>query len=478
MTAISANSDSSKNAPRRRPRVGVIGATLGTGNLGVDALGMSMVQGLTEAIAEVEIVYQAWDHHSKVAIPAGEQWVECEPLVVRRKGSLRRRDGLLQLQNLAKMRKWLSSSPSSLLPTFSNVLKQLLSCDVICDVSAGDSFANIYGQDSFWYQTQIKLLCLELGLPLILMPQTYGPFYDQESTDLAASILSRAKLVCSREAEGIQEVLQLCGNSPPEKLIRVPDMAFLLEPRETALPARFLQAKSRNSPCIALNISGLLYFSRLSFGLNVDYVQLASKLLEWALSVPNSHVLLIPHVVASARLAKTKNPSPSSSDATDTSACEKLVSELGESMTARVDILPPPQDPAQAKFAMRHCDFFVGARMHAFIGAISQNVPGTLLAYSKKADGLASLLGIGDSVVDLRRGSIDACIAEVSAQYQRRQATQNHLTERVPRAQMELRRFFLEEIAPIVHEASSTLAGPHQTRDAARANSLKKKVLH
>lgn len=434
----------------RRPRVGVLGATLGTGNLGVDALGMSMVQGLVKAIPDVEIVYQSWDLRMPVDIPLGNRTIQCESFALRRKGSLRRRDGLVQVQKMARLRSWLADRSIPQLPTLSHSLKQLLSCDVVLDVSAGDSFATIYGEDVFWYQTQIKLLCLELGLPLVLMPQTYGPFNNREAERTTASILSRATLVCSREAQGIAEIQAICGDQQPQRVVQVPDMAFLLEPSEISLPARFMRASEQNATRIAMNISGLLYFARRSFGLDVDYKQLSLQLVRWALAVPNSHVLLVPHVVAPKLYPGTKNPTYSLTDSTDRAACEKVLAELTEAEAARVDILSPPNDPTQAKFAIDQCDFFLGARMHAFIGAISQRVPGALLAYSKKANGLTQLLNINGSVVDLRENTLKGCVAQVDTLFQRREEIQKHLHQEIPKAKDELTRFFSDEIAPLV----------------------------
>ncbi len=447
---MAANLHSETTDRSARPRVGVLGATLGTGNLGVDALGKSMVQGLVSAVPDVEIVYQCWDLRLPVKIPCGDTIVDCEPMAIRRKNSLRHRDGLPQIHRMAKLRSWLSTRSMPQLPTVSQALKQLLGCDAILDISAGDSFANIYGDDVFWYQTQLKLLCLELGLPLILMPQTYGPFYDESSRRIAADILSRATLVCSREEQGLREVAQLCGDRPPQRSVRVPDVAFLLEPEELELPVGFQHAVQANRPCIAINVSGLLYFARRSFGLRADYKQFCHELVQWALSVPDSFVLLLPHVVAPTFFPGARNPQRAVVDTTDTAACEAVLSDLDASHAERVEILKNANDPATAKFAMMHCDYFVGARMHAFIGASSQCVPGSLLAYSKKAAGLANLLGIGDSVVDLRSDTTEECLAKIGSQYQRRQSTREHLEARVPSAKSELHRFFSEEVAPIV----------------------------
>lgn len=447
MSSSRANGSASRT---NRPRVGLLGATLGTGNLGVDALGMSIVQGLAAAIPNIEILYQSWDLRLPIHIPAGKSTIECEPMAIRRKNSFRHQDGIQQIRRLASLQKILPSSTISKLTLVSRTLRQLLSCDAILDVSAGDSFANIYGDDVFAYQTEVKRLCLDLGIPLVLMPQTYGPFFDDESRGMAADIISRSALVCSREEQGLADVRTLCGERKPQRFARVPDMAFILEPEETPLPPDFQKALERKSPCIALNISGLLYFTQQSFKLADSYRGFCTELLRWALSVPDGYVLLVPHVVAPTFFSQAKKPGVTTQDKTDTSACKDLINSVDERYHSRIGVLPNSNNPAKAKYALKQCDYFVGARMHAFIGASSMCVPGSLLAYSKKAEGLANLLGIGDSVIDLRSDKIEQWIRNIDVQYQRRERTRNHLEARVPKAKEEIHRFFREEIAPLV----------------------------
>lgn len=442
------------DAGPRPPRVAVLGAALGTGNLGVDALGMAMVQGLVTAMPDVQILYQAWDTRLRIAIPHGDTLIECEPLAIRRRGSLRFRDGLQQVQRLGQLRRWLSARSITKVPAFSRTLQQLLSCDAILDVSAGDSFANIYGDEVFWYQSQIKLLCLDLGLPLVLMPQTYGPFHDETSRSIAGEILSRATLACSREAAGLEEVRQLCGSRPPQKLARIPDMAFLLEPQNTTLPNALAQARASEIPCIAINVSGLLFFGKRNFGLNLEFRRFIQRVTEWALSLPQSHVLLVPHVIAPSLQPNSKNTKVPSADRTDFVACKQLLETLSPTARQRISLLPEPRTPGEAKFAMSQCDYFIGARMHAFIGAASQCVPGSLLAYSKKAEGLASLLDIADNVVDMRKLTADECLAAVDRQYQHREAMRQTLEQRVPQARDEIHQFFSEQIVPIIRGKS------------------------
>ncbi|MCA9260900.1 MAG: polysaccharide pyruvyl transferase family protein, partial [Planctomycetales bacterium] len=285
------NSNSPSTSSRRRPRVCVLGATLGTGNLGVDALGISAVQGLLAAMGDVEIVFQNWRHDRNVEIPIAQRKIVCKGLVVGSKESWRRRDGIRHMRALARWRKrwpWVRS-----VDAVSRALRRLASCDVALDVSAGDSFADIYGEEVFWYQTEIKELCLDLGVPLILMPQTYGPFHHDATAATAGSILSRSALACTREAEGRREIESLCGDLPVPPIVQTPDMACNLLPTETDLPAE-LSTGASDDTVIGLNVSGLLYFQCRDIGLETDYVELTRRLIDWALAKPNVKLMLIP----------------------------------------------------------------------------------------------------------------------------------------------------------------------------------------
>lgn len=441
--------DAINNDPQRSlgraPRVGLLGATLGTGNLGVDALGASTVQGLVSVAPDVEVAYQSWVHEP-VDVRFGARVHRCEPLVVRRRGTMRRPDGVAQLRRLAKWREGIGGGLAGSLAGLSRAWTGLTACDVVLDLSAGDSFADIYGEEVFWYQSQLKLLCLDLGIPLILMPQTIGPFRSDAARRVAAEVLSRSTMVCCRETVGLEEVQSLCGGSAPCRVVESPDLAFLLDPSPTELPAAAeSHVKSEAGPLIAINVSGLLYSGRRSFGLAANHRDVAMGLVRWALRQADARVLLVPHVLPRPKAAAPAGPT---SDCTDNRACEDLIGRLTPAERGRVDLLAGADHPGKAKQAMSRCDFFVGARMHAFIGATSQLTPGALLAYSKKAAGTTRTIGMEEAVVDLRTLDAEAVVAEVEKRYHRRDDTAAVLRETVPVVKTQIERFFRDDLRP------------------------------
>ncbi|MDG1360637.1 MAG: hypothetical protein P8P71_09365, partial [Phycisphaerales bacterium] len=69
-------------------------------------------------------------------------------------------------------------------------LRAIVESDVVVDVSGGDSFTDMYPDDRIHNIAGIKELVLDQGRPLLLLPQTYGPF--DQSLERASRIVRRS----------------------------------------------------------------------------------------------------------------------------------------------------------------------------------------------------------------------------------------------------------------------------------------------
>ncbi|NJL30327.1 MAG: polysaccharide pyruvyl transferase family protein [Phycisphaerales bacterium] len=82
-------------------------------------------------------------------------------------------------------------------------------------------------------------LALQMNIPLVYMPQTFGPFEsDPACRARAIRLLKQAKLVATREVQGLDELKKLLGYEHPHA-VYCPDVAFSLpavEPAEEAIP--------------------------------------------------------------------------------------------------------------------------------------------------------------------------------------------------------------------------------------------------
>ncbi|SEJ21468.1 Polysaccharide pyruvyl transferase family protein WcaK [Sphingomonas sp. OV641] len=288
-------------------------------------------------------------------------------------------------------------SPKAIATGRSDFLKVLRTADVVVDIGEGDSWTDIYGGKRFAFHAGTKMAALALGKPLVLAPQTMGPFDTPWRRRVATAIMNRARAVYARDSLS-SDFLRGCKlTTETGEFI---DVAFRLpfdrRPRDGV--------KRR----LGMNVSGLLYrggYRRANeFGLTIDYPALTHRLIEHWSAKPDTEVHLIPHVVAF--------------DGNDDD--RTVIPEL----TSRYPQLVVPPDFASASAAkgyMSGLDFVVGGRMHACIGAFSAQVPVVPIAYSRKFNGLFGTLGY-PHYVDGRALDTDAAFATVVQGYEDRAA--------------------------------------------------------
>jgi polysaccharide pyruvyl transferase WcaK-like protein len=72
--------------------------------------------------------------------------------------------------------------------------------NIVAALSGGDSFSDIYGLGRFLYVALPQLFTLSMGKDLVLLPQTIGPFRTAIARRIAAYIISKSRLVYSRDS--------------------------------------------------------------------------------------------------------------------------------------------------------------------------------------------------------------------------------------------------------------------------------------
>jgi len=229
----------------------ILGAAPNTGNQGVSALCFSAVDGLAaRGIGPIAVA-----DHGRGARP--ETWVF----------DGEKRD--VTLFGLSHTRRYWRgdclTTMKALVPLGglgSQSARIIAGADVVMDVSGGDSFTDLYGPKRFGAMTLQKLMALDNGKPLILLPQTLGPFREEANRALAADILRRSAAVFVRDAVAFGVLKDMLGDGfDPARHRKGPDMAVLLPQSEPAeLPeivTRWLSERD-DHPVAGLNVSGLL----------------------------------------------------------------------------------------------------------------------------------------------------------------------------------------------------------------------------
>lgn len=243
--------------------------------------------------------------------------------------------------------------------------------DCVLDIGAGDSFAEIYGPKRFLFMWLTKLQTIFRKIPLILSPQTIGPFTRTPYRQLAAYTLRRARAVVARDTKSFQVA---CEMAPQAHVLLAVDVAFVLPFASQA------DMRGGEKLRIGINASGLLLqeaeSGRNRFRLSYDYGALTRRLIADLVARPDVEVHLIAHAT-------------SKDDASDDDArwADRLAQEFSGAI--RVPNFP---GPSEAKSYISSLDFLVSGRMHACIGAYSAGTPVVPLAYSRKFSGLFGML--------------------------------------------------------------------------------------
>jgi polysaccharide pyruvyl transferase WcaK-like protein len=260
--------------------------------------------------------------------------------------------------------------------------------DLVIDIGAGDSFADIYGAARLKRIFAMKFLTHIARTPLVVAPQTIGPFTRGWSKRLARLSLNRSALVATRDAKSTAALAGLGYRGP---VVEASDVALRL-PYDPPGP------RPESPLRVGINVSGLLmaggYTGKNELGIALDYPALIRDLIA-AFQARGAEVHLVPHVIVRAGRMIRED---------DRRTTEALAEEFPGSVLA-----PAFESPSEAKTYISGLDFFMGARMHACIAAFSSGVPVVPMAYSRKFAGLFGALGY-DHTVD--------CTAETQAAIQ------------------------------------------------------------
>jgi len=294
----------------------------------------------------------------------------------------------------------------------------------VLDISGGDSFSDLYGERRFRTVAWPKRLALAARRPLVLLPQTYGPFADPALREQARRLLRGATQVWARDARSKQVADDLLGTDGCRLGV---DLAFGLPPTE--LSGEALEAWSRwldaaPEPVAGVNVNGLLVNqpdAAQRYGVTPRHREEMAALAREILDTSDWRVVVVPHVLGA----------PQAVDA-DVEVCRGLARELREEYGAhRVWLADSHRTAGEAKAVIARCTWFTGARMHATIAALSSGVPTGGIAYSDKMTPVFAGLGQG-TTVDARTEDSDAIVGRLAELWRDRDAARRSLAARLP----------------------------------------------
>jgi polysaccharide pyruvyl transferase WcaK-like protein len=308
--------------------------------------------------------------------------------------------------------------------------------DIVIDIGGGDSFADIYGSKRLVRMFYLKFLTHLAGTPLVMAPQTIGPFRKYISKSLARLSIRLCKIVATRDALSTQSARNMGVTA---HIIEASDVALALPydpppPRQDGRPVR-----------VGLNVSNLLmnkgYTGKNEFGMAGDYPSLVRDIVRLFTNHAEScEIHLVPHVAAmDEALTHIED---------DCAANLLLKKEF-----PHVILAPRFTSPSEAKTYIAGMDFFMGARMHACIAAFSSGVPVIPMAYSRKFEGLFGSLGY-PHVVDCTTEQNAQILEKIAVAFGQRSALEQETRDAMVRGTAKLALYRAALKALIMAEAA------------------------
>jgi colanic acid/amylovoran biosynthesis protein len=418
------------------PIVCLLGASYGTGNMGVNALATSAISAIKHCFPSAEILFLDYGRKPAVyRVRCGSDIVLVDLVNMRFSWRLYLKNNVAMLMLFAlmvrclpspRLRDWLMSKHGC--------LARVVNADFICSLAGGDSFSDIYGLRRFWYVVLPQILTILLGKRLTILPQTLGPFEGRFAVIVSQFILRRAAQVYARDQASLDAVRPMMGDRQA-KLKFCYDVAFVLEAAEPACKPEWVRKVTQRGNVVGFNISGLLYnggYSRQNmFKLKDDYKRLVRSIIRLLVEGCGANVVLISHVYGSKEDLESDNH-----------ACECVYRELHDLYPERLFISEGDFNEQEIKYLIGRCDFVFASRMHACIAALSQGIPAVGLAYSRKFLGVLGSIGVGNLVIDLRECNEQQVLRSISEVYASREETRREVLERIPNVKKSVRAIF------------------------------------
>ncbi len=400
--------------PERPPRVAFFGAAPDTPNMGVSALFYSTIYLLSQKIPKLEFVVfdnGLGEREKVIEVP------ERGPVTITLFGARVGRK-YYRPENLATM--CFAARLGGLGKVFNRAIQLIDSCDAVIDISGGDSFSDIYGDKRFLSVLRPKMLAHRLNKPLILLPQTYGPYKSPKAKKLASDVVQDCEAAWARDEFSHQNLCKLIeGNSEGKNLHGGVDMAFGLPPvdagdRLSTDTKAFIERQDTSAALVGFNVSGLIYNDTQNasrhYGFQCDYQTLVLEFLGQLLAGrPEAKVCLIPHVL-----------SPPGHYESDIAAAVDVEKRLINEFPGRLMSIQGEFDQSQLKWIISRMDWFCGTRMHSTVAALSTAVPVASIVYSDKARGVFRSCGQEQSICDPRHSAPEEIVQKLLASFDAR----------------------------------------------------------
>lgn len=266
------------------------------------------------------------------------------------------------------LRLWLKGLLKDKMHDYNMFYQSIESCDFFVDTCGGDSFSDIYGVYTLNYIGKNHALANKFKKPIIMLPQTIGPFYNVKEEKKAKRMMEQAAMCYVRDDISEKVAAKYISS---KKIFKTIDMAFHMS--YPTFRSKLLSDKKK----IGVSPSALLwnggYTGTNQFGLKSDYKLVVRNIIEY-LQQENYKVVFLAHVLYGTASQPRED---------DYWLCKQLQYDYPDT-----ELAPFFYTPMEVKSFISSLNGLISSRMHCCIGAYSSGVPVFTLGYSRKFNGL------------------------------------------------------------------------------------------
>lgn len=244
-------------------------------------------------------------------------------------------------------------------------------CDAFLSIG-GDNWSLDYDLASLFFFVGEARAAQARGKPALLWGASVGPFDRMPAIEHSMLAHLRALDLISVRESSSRAYLDKLGVH--DNVVDVTDSAFLMLPQAEGVAEELVR---NGVPTLGLNLSPIVDRMLARNGRSGELIAQSAAFVKRILATTDLDVLLIPHVV----------PLTGQGFANDMNTHDQLLAALGGEQV-RLRRAPGHLNAPQLKHLISRCQYFIGARTHATIAAMSTGTPVLSIAYSVKARGI------------------------------------------------------------------------------------------
>lgn len=289
-------------------------------------------------------------------------------------------------------------------------------------------------------------LAMRLGKPVFIWGASVGPFESEPHfVPAIRSHLAKMRRIWVRETQSLRYLQSVLGLT---NVALMADPAFTLEKKPVTGGATGTLDASRG--VLGLNFSPLMERYK---GSREDFISCIVDFVRYCVDEKGLSVLLVPHVI----------PLDGSLDNNDHVYLQQVLARCDD-LKGRVALAEPALTAGQLKEVISGLRYFIGARTHATIAALSSKVPTLSIGYSVKALGInRDLFGPTPPVLPVQEVSSETLARGLNFLIDSEESLKRQLSDCVPAFQQRARDAATQVVADVlaaraikVAEAAST----------------------